>query len=189
MSTEDQAGRSPEAAPMTTRGAARRRLAKAGLGAAGVLWTTQASATRVCISASAALSSGLHSKKPNATNVTCEGRSPGYWKNHGGWPVSSDTHFRKIFSCSSATDGTYGSATLLELVQGCKFDKHNLGMQLVATYLNVKVGWISYISERTLVQMWSELQSTGHYQPARDVFWDAETTKKYLASTHGDVEE
>jgi len=185
VSTEDQAGRSLDAAPMTTHGAARRRLAKAGLGAAGVLWTTQASATRVCISASAALSSGLHSKKPNATTVTCEGRSPGYWKNHGGWPVSSDTKFREVFSCSGANDSTYGSATLLELLKGCDFDKHNLGRHLVATYLNVKTGWISYISERTLVQMWSELQSTGHYEPAKGVFWDAETTKKYLESTQG----
>ncbi len=185
MSTEDQAGRPDESAPMTPQGAARRRLAKAGLGAAGVLWTTQASATRVCMSASAALSSGLHSKKPDATSVSCQGRSPGYWKNHGGWPVASDTLFSRIFSCSEKNDGTYGSSTLLELVQGCKFDKHNLGKHLVATYLNVKQGWISYISERTLLQMWVELQSTGHYQPAKGVYWDAETTKKYLESTQG----
>lgn len=187
MSTEDQAGR-PTGAPMTPHGAARRRLAKAGLGAAGVLWTTQASATRVCVSASAALSGGLHSKKPVTTSVSCEGRSPGYWKNHGGWPVASDTKFREVFSCSGNSDSTYGAATLLELVKGCDFDTHNLGKQLVATYLNVKIGWISYISERTLVQMWSELQSTGHYEPAKGVFWDAEKTKNYLASTHGDIE-
>ncbi|WP_281911836.1 hypothetical protein [Massilia varians] len=185
MSTEDQAGRAEPAAPMTPQGAARRRLAKAGLGAAGVLWTTQASATRVCVSASAALSSGLLSKKPNATAVSCAGRSPGYWKNHGGWPVATDTLFSRIFSCSEANDGTYGSATLLQLVEGCKFDKYNLGMHLVATYLNVKQGWTSYLSERTLLQMWAELQSTGHYQPAKGVYWDAETTKKYLASTQG----
>lgn len=185
MSTEDQAGRAEQAAPMTPQGAARRRLAKAGLGAAGVLWTTQASAARVCISASAALSGGLASRKPDAASVTCEGRSPGYWKNHGGWPVASDTKFRNIFSCSDANDSTYGSATLLELLEGCKFDRYNLGKHLVATYLNVKTGWISYISERTLVQMWSELQSTGHYEPAKGVFWDAETTKRYLESTQG----
>jgi hypothetical protein len=169
---------------MTPHGAARRRLAKAGLGAAGVLWTTQAHATRVCVSASAALSSGLDSNKADDKTLACQGRSPGYWKNHDGWPVSTDTLFRSVFTCSGKNDGTYGSATLLALVQGCEFDKHNLGKHLVTTYLNVKKGWIGYIAERTLVQMWSELQSTGHYQPAKGVFWDAETTKKYLESTH-----
>lgn len=183
MSTEDQAGRTEQVASMTPQGAARRRLAKAGLGAAGVLWTTRASATRMCVSASAALSGGLSSRKPDA--VSCQGRSPGYWKNHGGWPVSTDTLFGSIFSCSKWNGGTYGSATLLELVRGCKFDKYNFGKHLVTTYLNVKQGWTSYISERTLQQMWAELQSTGHYQPAKGVFWDAETTKKYLESTQG----
>ncbi|RZJ85218.1 MAG: hypothetical protein EOO64_01455 [Massilia sp.] len=168
---------------MTPHSAARRRLAKAGLGAAGVLWTTQASATRVCVSASAALSGDLSSKKLDTVKTACQGRSPGYWKNHGGWPVPSDTMFSAVFSCPEKIVGTYGSVTLLDLVKGCKFDKYNLGKHLVATYLNVKMGWIGYISERTLYQMWGELQSTGHYQPAKGVFWDAETTKKYLEST------
>lgn len=185
MSTEDQAGRGAPAAPMTPQGSARRRLAKAGLGAAGVLWTTQASAARVCMSASAALSGGLASRKPDAASVTCEGRLPDYWKNQGGWPVSTDTLFGSIFSCSEWNSSTYGSATLLELVKGCEFDKYSFGMYLVATYLNVKQGWTSYVSERTLLKMWTELQSTGHYQPAKGVYWDAETTKKYLESTQG----
>lgn len=170
---------------MTPHSAARRRLAKAGLGAAGVLWTTQASATRVCVSASAALSSGLNSKNLDTAQTACQGRSPGYWKNHGGWPVPTDTLFRSVFRCSERVDATYGSVTMLQLLKGCDFDKYNLGRHLVATYLNVKQGWIGYISERTLMQIWNELLSTGHYQPAKGVYWDAETTKKYLESTQG----
>ena len=184
MSTEDQAGRPSDAAPMTPHGAARRRLAKAGLGAAGVLWTTRSHALDFkCVSASAALSAGLNSNVPDDA-VACVGRSPGYWKNHGGWPVSTTTLFGDVFSCSDKTAGSYGAATLLALLNKCDFDKSNLGMHLTASYLNVKSGKIGFLSERTLVQMWRELQSSGHYEPARGVFWDLETTKKYLESTY-----
>jgi hypothetical protein len=186
VSTEDQAGRADQAAPMTPRGAARRRLAKAGLGAAGVLWTAQSHAGMaplVCTSPSAALSTGLQSNYGNKPK-NCAGKSPGYWKNHGGWPVPSDTQFNAVFNCSFKNDSTYGSSTLLEIVSGRDFDKYNLGMHLVVTYLNVRSGRIGFLSERTLLQMWSELQSAGVYQPAKGVFWSAEQTKRYLESTH-----
>lgn len=170
---------------MTPRGAARRRLAKAGLGAAGVLWTTRSHALDFsCVSASAALSSGLSSNNADDELLACEGRSPGYWKNHGGWPVPTTTLFGDVYSCSAATAGTYGSATLMSLLDKCDFDKSNLGMHMTAAYLNVKSGKIGFLSERTLVQMWRELQNSGHYEPARGVFWDVETTKKYLESTY-----
>lgn len=187
MSTEDQAGRPDQAAPMTPHGASRRRLAKAGLGAAGVLWTTQAHATRMCLSPSAALasvSSGLDSNKPDDARFSCSGRSPGYWKNHGGWPVPPDTRFGSIFPCAKHNADTYAPATLLSLIEGADFDKQNFGRHIVASYLNVKSGWISYISEETLLKIWRELQSTGHYQPAKNVYWDVETTKHYLESTY-----
>ena len=185
MSTEDQAGRAEQAAPMTPRGAARRRLTKAGLGAAGVLWTAQSHAMDfACVSASAALSGGLDSNKSNDTAVACEGRAPGFWKNHGGWPVATSTLFSSVFNCPDTLSSTYGSATLLALVEGCDFDKQNIGMHLTAAYLNVKSGKIGFLSERTLLQMWYELRNTGHYQPARGVFWDVEKTKEYLEGTY-----
>lgn len=169
---------------MSPRGAARRRLAKAGLGAAGVLWTTRSHALDFkCVSASAALTAGLNSNTPD-NSVACAGKSPGYWKNHGGWPVPTTTLFGDVFSCSNRTAGTYGSATLITLLSKCDFDKSNLGMHLTASYLNVKSGKIGFLSERTLLQMWQELQSSGHYEPARGVFWDLETTKNYLESTY-----
>lgn len=184
MSTEDQAGRTPNAAPMTPHGAARRRLAKAGLGAAGVLWTTRSHALDFkCVSASAALSGSLSSNKEDQL-LACQGRSPGYWKNHGGWPVPTKTLFGDVFSCSGRTAGTYGATTLLALLNKCDFDKSNLGMHMTAAYLNVKSGKIGFLSERTLQQMWRELQISGHYEPARGVFWDIETTKGYLESTY-----
>lgn len=171
---------------MTPRGAARRRLAKAGLGAAGVLWSTQSHATlsrMTCVSASAALSNGLDSTTANSKPLACAGKSPGYWKNHG-WPCPRTRQFNSVFPCAYANDSTYGSATMMQLIRGASFDKYNFGMHLVATYLNVISGRIGFLSERTLVQMWNQLQSSGFYQPAKGVFWGWEETKRYLESTH-----
>lgn len=139
--------------------------------------------TLTCVSASAAMSSGLNSSYANGPKPTCAGKSPGYWSNHS-WPCSRDTLFNSVFSCSFSNDSTYGSATMYEIVRGCSFDKYNFGMHLVATYLNVLSGRIGFLSERTLVQMWNQLQNRGFYEPAKGVFWGWEKTKEYLESTH-----
>lgn len=187
MSTEDQPARAPEAPTLTPRGSARRRLTKAGLGAASVLWSVDSHATMktmVCVSPSGALSGGLSSnyaRKP----PKCEGRSPGFWKNHtGAWPCPTGKDFDDVFGCNAKNAKTYGSKTLLEIVQGCSFDKYNFGMQLVATYLNVLSGRIGFLSVQTLQQMWNQIQSNGFYQPAKGVYWSAEQTKRYLEATH-----
>jgi hypothetical protein len=186
VSTEAQTSRADAAPSLTDRGVARRRLTKAGLGAAGLLWTLDSRAgmkTMVCVSASGALSGGLNSnyitKAPN-----CDGKSPGYWKNHDGWPIEREKAFKDVFNCNSVNAETYGNKTLLQIVQGCDFDKYNLGMHLVSTYLNVLSGRIGFLSVQTLQKMWSELQSPGYYTPAKGVFWSAEQTKNYLEATH-----
>lgn len=186
MSTDDQATRTSGAPSLTPRGTARRRLTKAGLGAASVLWTLDSRAsmqTMVCVSPSGALSGGLSSNYANKP-AACDGKSPGYWKNHDGWPCPRNKPFSEVFSCSGNYSATYGTKTLLEIVQGCKFDKFNLGMHLVATYLNVLSGRIGFLSVATLQEMWSQLQSPGYYTPAKGVFWSAEQTKNYLEATH-----
>lgn len=171
---------------MTPRGAARRRLTKAGLGAASVLWSLDSHATlkpMICVSASAALSGGLSSsyaQKPTA----CSGKSPGYWKNHDGWPCSRDKAFSEVFACSGANDKTYGQSSLYDLIEGRKFDRYNLGKHLVATYLNVTTGKIGFLSVQTLQQMWNQLQSRGYYEPASGIYWSPEQTKRYLEATH-----
>jgi len=186
VSTEDQATRADGAPSLTPRGSARRRLTKAGLGAAGVLWSLDSRATMkgmVCVSPSGALSGGLSSNYAGKT-PNCDGKSPGYWKNHSGWPVASDKPFNEVFACSTKNAETYGTKTLLQIVQGCDFDKYNFGMQLVATYLNVMSGRIGFLSVQTLQKMWSQIQSPGYYTPAKGVYWSAEQTKRYLEATH-----
>ncbi len=187
MSTDDQPARAPEAQPLTPRGTARRRLTKAGLGAASVLWTADSRATMktmVCVSASGALSGGLNSNYARTT-PKCDGKSPGFWKNHASaWPCSTTKAFSDVFGCSGTNANTYGSKNLLEIVRGCDFDKYNLGMHLVATYLNVLSGKIGFLSVQTLQQIWRQLQSSGYYEPAKGVYWSPEQTKRYLEATH-----
>jgi hypothetical protein len=185
VSTEDQPVQATTQPPISPRGAARRRLTKAGLGAAGVLLSLESHATMrpmVCFSPSAGYSGKLSSNYNR--NVVCSGKSPGYWKNHTGWPCPRDKQFDSVFECNGSNQATYGSKTMLEIVQGCDFDRYNLGMHLVATYLNVLSGRISFLSVKTLANMWSQLQSTGVYKPSPTVFWNAEQTKKYLEATH-----
>lgn len=186
MSTEDQPARASGAPSMTPRGAARRRLTKAGLGAASVLWSLDSHATlkpMICASASAAMSGGLNSSYVQK-QVACSGKSPGYWKNHTDWPCERQKAFSDVFGCSSGNSTTYGQSSLFDLISGCKFDRYNLGRHLVATYLNVTSGRIGFLTVQNLQQMWSQLQSRGYYEPAKGVFWGAEQTKRYLEATH-----
>jgi hypothetical protein len=181
------------AAPLSLseRGAARRRLAKAGVGAAGLLVTLESRATMtplICKSPSGALSGGLSSNYSRTT--TCAGLSPGYWKNHTSWPCSRNIMFATVFggnanACTAKTlNKSYECSTMLNLLSKQTFDKYNLGMHLVATYLNVMSGKISFLSVETLQKMWSDLQKTGRYSPAQGVYWSAEQVKNYLANTH-----
>jgi len=193
VATENQENNG-NAAPLSLseRGATRRRLAKAGVGAAGLLVTLESRATMtplICKSPSGALSGGLSSNYRRAT--TCAGLSPGYWKNHtGSWPCSSTIMFASVFgsntnACTSKTlNKSYECSTMLNLLSKQSFDKYNLGMHLVATYLNVVSGKISFLSVGTLQKMWSDLQKTGRYSPAQGVYWSAEQVKNYLANTH-----
>ena len=43
---------------------------------------------------------------------------------------------------------------------------------------------VGYLSERTLLEIWRQLKSSGFYEPARDVWWDVEKTKVYLEGTY-----
>lgn len=185
MSNDYQPDPANSTPPISARGAARRRVAKAGLGAVGVLLSVESRATMqpmVCFSPSAGYSGKLSSNYNR--NVVCSGRSPGYWKNHTSWPCSRDRDFDSVFSCNVGSLSTYGSKTMLQILEGCDFDQHNLGMHLIATYLNVLSGKISFLSVKTLTDMWNQLQRRGYYMPAANVFWSPEQTKKYLEATH-----
>lgn len=174
--------------PLGERGSARRRLSKAAIGAAGVLWTLESKAnmcapTMICKAPSAHLSAGAstYAGKP----VVCKGLSPGYWRKlTRKWPCRRDIGFGEVFPCFGADAKTYGAASMQSLLIDNSFDNYNLGRHLVATYLNVKAGYISFLTEEVLVKMWREVRATHRYSPTKGVYWTAEELKCYLERTH-----
>jgi len=194
VATEDQDNEKNAApSPLGRRGAARRRLAKAGVGAAAVLYTLDSQASMggmMCKSPSGALSGGLSSNY--GPQPACQGLSPGFWKNNDAWPCSRSTMFADVFyvpgnrtMCSDDKNkASYLCSTMLDLLSPQGFDRYNLGMQMVATYLNILSGRIGFLSVETLVAMWYDVQTKGTYSPIASVYWSPEQVKNYLAATH-----
>ena len=169
---------------LTSKGAGRRRLA--GLGASGVLMTlasSNAMAGLVCKSPSGALSGNLSSQQPQS--VTCQGRSPGFWKNHqASWPaeVSTTSLFSSLFPCG----GELAKVTCLEILSKQAADKSNVGMHIMATYLNVATNRIGFLSRNAVIAMWNEYSTTGEYVPTPGATpWSGGQLVDYLASTMG----
>lgn len=174
---------------MPKHGAARRRLAKAGLGAAGVLWTLESHATLrktgfVCESASAYHSAGLNSNV--ATEERCNPLSPTMWCFvQNGWPCSKTKKFSEVFRCSERRFAdTYHKASLLS-VMNAKYDAYNIGRHLAAAYLNVTSNRIDFLDVPTLQRMWSELKSGGLYKVNANEYWTIREVRNYLVAVHG----
>lgn len=167
---------------------ARRRFAKSGLAASGVILTLASrpvlggDAPLACKSPSAWISGNGSTHGPEPV---CMGRSPGYWKNHANrWPISPDTRFKDIFTdCSPRS--VYFKYTMRELCAPHHDDKHNLGMHLVAAYLNALMGWTPFLPIATIRAMFTEWQSTWYFSPTAGVKWDAAQIVEYLTATQG----
>ena len=178
---------SAEAGGLSPAGASRRRLA--GLGASGVLMTLasqSAMAGLVCKSPSGALSGNLASRQP--ASVACAGLSPGYWKTHPeAWAaaaVALDTKFHKLFYCSGQPG--YSSVGCKDILEHKDFDSNNVGMHMMATYLNVASGKISFLTIEDVTSMWKEYITTKQYIPATGAKpWNAADIVVYLSSTMG----
>lgn len=166
-------------------GAARRRFA--GGGAAGVLLTLASQpgmAANICTSPSGSLSGGLQSHQVKAQR--CEGRSPGYWKNWP-WPagVAQNALFSKVYPCVGRNRDTYGKTTCFAILSHQAFDEANLGMHLMASYLNAIDGRTSFLTVPMLQKMWGDWQASGYYSPAPNVRWNAADIVIYLSGTMG----
>lgn len=172
----------PEASPqLTPKGASRRRLA--GVGLSGVVMTVasnNAMAALVCKSPSGALSGNLNSQSPN---LTCNALSPGYWKNHpGSWPadVRVDDLFSQHFTCQ----GPLANVTCHHILNKHGADKNAVAMHIMATYLNVATGYITFLTRQEVKSMWYEYHTTGSFVPATGATpWNGEELTAYLSST------
>lgn len=171
---------------MSQHGAARRRLAKAGVGAAGILMTLEGKATMhygpVCRSPSGSLSGNLSST--TAPKPTCNARGPEYWcKVSHFWPCSSNIKFGDVFRCKGGNYDNYANIKLVDILGKDKYSRF-VGRDMAATYLNILSGKISFMDEVTLKRMWNDLQSKGVYSPVAKTFWTPEQVRRYLMSTY-----
>jgi hypothetical protein len=177
---------------ISAQGAARRRFARAGLGASGVIMTLVSQpgmATTVCRPPSGFLSGTWASHNPT---VTCNGRSPGYWNtHHDQWKsacrTDGTTLFRSLFSCSGHVS-VLQAYTLFDIVDPTKVargaDRNNVAMHIVAALLNARADKVSVLPETRVREIWNEYSSTGYYTPsAGEKKWDGVDIVKYLKST------
>ena len=182
MNNQDQQAGGDAAPSITAHGAARRRFARAGVGVTGALVTISSKAGMagdICTSPSGSLSGGLQSQKPGSV-AACAGRSPGYWKNHDGWPVNKLLAFGAVFTCDMGSP--YNTCSLEDILKPKDWDKNAIGRHLAATYLNIRSGRISFLTERQIQGIWDDLR-VGYYHPKPGVDWDAEDVVKYLKGT------
>lgn len=186
MATEQQHDAPvPVTAELSSEGAARRRFARAGVAASGVLLTLHSQpgmAAEVCTTPSGFLSGGLQSFR--GPPPTCAGRSPGYWKN-AGWPRGCDKNapYTRVFSCNSQNTKSYGGATQVAILDPKKWDRDGIGRHLMAAYLNVQAGLSTFQTVPMLQRIWLEYQAKGYYTPTAGVKWDSAKIVEYLQGT------
>ncbi|MBD8633676.1 MAG: hypothetical protein RR983_14110 [Massilia sp.] len=192
---QQQSGNEPQQLPppvppaMPKHGATRRRLAKAGLGAAGVLWTLESHATLsktgfVCESPSAYESAGLNSNI--ATEQRCRPLSPTMWCFiQSGWPCNKTKRFAEVFSCNERRFATTYYRDSLLAVMKASYDRDKIGCHLAAAYLNVISDRVPVLDVPTLKRMWSELKVSGHFKVDANTYWSVTEVRNYLVSIHG----
>lgn len=188
MEEQEQRNKSPQSElagdGANARRLSRRRFAKAGVGGgAGVLLSLASRSSlgcAVCKSPSGFLSGNVSQHGPA---VTCEGASPGYWKNHTGWPsgFSHSTLFSHVFPVNHGSH--YENVTMYNLLSHQSFDVDNIGMHLVAAILNSAKGWTPFLPESTIISMFTEWQNIGYYSPTPHVKWYAADIVNYITST------
>ena len=72
---------------------------------------------------------------------------------------------------------------MLDLLSHQDFDTNNLGMHLVATYLNAMEGLTPFLTIERIVSMFTEWQATGYFSPTAGVTWNAAQIVDYLQQT------
>ena len=194
--TDNAADTAPAPVP---RAMSRRRFATAGLGGAGALLTIVSApsmaASVTCASPSGTLSGDLYnSRAPETDLLVCNGRSHGYYKNAGKNEMAAykDRQFGgpNMFNCqgrnraSLSTPKNYSNATLGELIEGQRFDKSHIGMQMATVWLNITLGKINFLKVNDLQTIWNEWQMTGGYTPRGGMKpWSTREIVAYLEKT------
>ncbi|HZV66181.1 MAG TPA: hypothetical protein VFG03_14840 [Telluria sp.] len=181
------------AAGLSAKGASRRRFARAGAGASGVILTLTSQpgmASLVCASPSGSLS-GTYASHHNISE-RCNGVSPGYWKtHHEEWPGGTtfgNSLFKSTFPCTSST-AKLKVYSCFDVVDPDKVtngdDPNNVAMHIMATLLNVRTARITFLTELQVKAIWHAYAATGTYTPSAGVTWNGAQIVTYLTSTMG----
>lgn len=166
---------------------ARRRFTRAALAASGILMTVKSTpgmAAQVCTSPSGSLSNRFASHHTEVPN--CQGRSPGYWKNHRWDGTGIDRQsalFSTYFPCAPKDAQTYGLVKLADILKHKDYDAHNVGMHLAASLLNFRAGLNAVPTETQLKKIWTDYRANGWYQPTPgnpNILWDGADIVDYL---------
>ncbi len=123
----------------------------------------------------------INASRPDK-KYTCQGRTPGYWKNHDGWPspYNKNTKFKDVFDPSSP----FENKTLLEVLETGGGGDYELGRHIVAALLNAAEGWTSgVLSVNQVKNIWHEYKTKGYFEPTAGVHWDSAQITDYLQST------
>ena len=179
-------------ASLSAKGAARRRFARAGAGATGVVLTLYSQPGMACtycgLSASAAISAigqnkavGTLSHKGPAP--VCNGQKPSVWASTTQWPsgVSPADAFHKYFTCIQGSQ--YYNETCNSVLVGASCDASKMAQYMMAAYLNIVSGRINFLSVASLTQAWDSWVANGYYEPIRGQRWYANDIVAYLYGT------
>lgn len=181
----------------------RRRFAKSGLAASGVLLTLASRPVMACTCQSP---SGFISGNASAsgTQLQCEGLSHGSWKNHpenwpspykagtcssgcgqaANWTTDGATMFASVFNCNNH-GSIYSTYTMFQVLSlGGSVDSTMLGAHIVAALLNAKVGLTPVLTEAKVINMFNEWNDKGYFEPTASVEWEGGGIVTYIESTY-----
>lgn len=182
------------------KGIARRRFARAGAGATGVILTLHSQPGMAAFSKTMCKSpSGYMSMAPGASakpQMSCSAnRSHGYWKNHpNAWRTSAgmdpNAKFGSFFSCTGKYVGL-ADVTMMQVINPSRaikaIDRNNVAMQCVAALLNARAarnaGIATVLPEDKVIDMWNQF-ANGYYSPGTGLApWSGADIAAYLEST------
>lgn len=218
MATEDLQAREPEnvapnlpvesglpaTATISAKGASRRRFARAGAGATGVLLTLHSTPGMACtycgISASGAVSAvgqgkAIGTLSHHGPAPKCQGVLPSVWAT-ATWPVTcaKTDLFSRYFPCPTGSD--LAKANCLDIIKGTatatptwsnprppNLDPTTVCQYMMAAYLNILSNKIDFMTYASLRTVWDEYISKGVYAPMAGQSWNAAQIAGYLRGT------
>lgn len=172
--------------PAQVHNAGRRRIARAGIGAAGVLLTldsrvAMATGPKCVAPSAAALSHGGNSNY--VERGRCDAVGPEHWVRAADyWPCSKHIKFGALFGCKGS-DAPYAEIEMIKILSESAYADF-VGRAVATTYLNIVTGKLTVMDEATLFKMWDSLQTHQAYSPVPKVIWTPTDVRKYLESTY-----